>query len=148
MNKKQPVTCFIIDDDREDQEIFAIAVGEIDSTIQCVSAIDGVEALNKLRQDFAPDFIFLDLNMPRMGGKETLQNIRKIPALRLTPVIAYSTSSEARDIEDMKTLGADHFITKPPDITALIAKVREAISLNFHSHEKERSVNSSLYESN
>ena len=133
---KKPVTCFIIDDDREDQEIFAIAVGEIDNTIQCVSANDGVEALHKLK-DFTPDFIFLDLNMPRMGGKETLQKIRKLPSLRHVPVIAYSTSSEARDIEDMKKFGADHFITKPPDITALIGKVREALLRNYCRHEKE-----------
>jgi CheY-like chemotaxis protein len=133
----KPVTCFIIDDDTEDQEIFAIAVEEINSRIKCVSAIDGVEALQKLR-DFTPDFIFLDLNMPRMGGKETLREIRKIPALLRVPVIAYSTSSEPRDIEDMKKLGADHFITKPPDITSLIDKVREALSLDFRNYENQR----------
>jgi CheY-like chemotaxis protein len=133
---KKPVTCFIIDDDKDDQDIFAIAVEEIDSTIQCVSAIDGVEALRKLKEGFTPDFIFLDLNMPRMGGKETLREMRKIPALFHVPVIAYSTSSEARDIEDMKKLGADHFITKPPDITALIDQVRETLSLHFPKHEK------------
>jgi CheY-like chemotaxis protein len=128
-----PVTCFIIDDDTDDQEIFAIAVGEIDSGIKCISAFDGVEALEKLK-NFTPDFIFLDLNMPRMGGKEALREIRKIPALLHVPVIAYSTSSEVRDIEDMKKLGANHFITKPPDITSLISRVREALSHNFDNY--------------
>lgn len=137
MNTNQ-VTCFIIDDDIEDQEIFAIAVEEIDSNIRCESAIDGIVALEKLKQDFRPDFIFLDLNMPRMSGKETLQELRKIPALHDVPVIAYSTSSEIRDVEDMKRLGANHFITKPPDITSLIADVREALSLQFPDHEYKR----------
>lgn len=138
MNTTKPVTCFVIDDDPEDQEIFAIAVEEIDSNIRCVSAIDGVEALEKLKQDLRPDFIFLDLNMPRMSGKETLQEIRKIPALHDVPIIAYSTSSEIRDVEDMKRLGANHFITKPPDITSLIAEVREALSLQFSYNENKR----------
>ena len=138
VNTNKPVTCFIVDDDREDQEIFAIAVEEIDSRIQCITAIDGVEALEKLKQGFMPDFIFLDLNMPRMGGKETLREIRKIPALFHVPIIAYSTSSETRDIEDMEKLGADHFITKPPDITSLTHKIREALSIQFRSHEHER----------
>lgn len=127
----RPVTCFIIDDDREDQEIFEIAVGEIDDSIRCVSAIDGEDALQKLKEDFTPDFIFLDLNMPRMGGKETLKQIRMLPNLRHVPIIAYTTSSEARDIEDMRKFGADHFITKPPDITALTLKIREALTKKY-----------------
>ena len=128
MSRRRPVICFIIDDDREDQEIFSIAIEEIDSRIQCIPAFDGVDAIEKLKQDFMPDFIFLDLNMPRMGGKETLKEIRKIKTLQAVPVIAYSTSSQARDVDDMRALGADYFITKPPDITTLTAKVREVFT--------------------
>ena len=60
-------TCFLIDDDIDDQEIFGLAIKEIDYSIQCTFANDGAEALQKLSTtalNFLPDYIFLDLNMP------------------------------------------------------------------------------------
>lgn len=120
-------TCFLIDDDEDDQEIFALALREADASIRCVTANDGVEALHKLEQDktFVPDYIFLDLNMPLMNGKECLREIRKHTHLRDVPVIIFSTSSEPRDIEETRRLGANDFITKPPLISSLSRQLAE-----------------------
>jgi CheY-like chemotaxis protein len=86
------VTCFLVDDDVDDLEIFTLAVEDLRINVNCVTAADGIDALEKLRNDeaFVPDFIFLDLNMPRMNGKQCLLEIKKIERLSSTPVIIYS----------------------------------------------------------
>lgn len=77
---------------------------------------------------FVPDYIFLDLNMPLMTGKECLQQIRKLPRLSDVPVIIYSTSASQRDIQDSMELGASTFITKPPQIAVLADKLAEVLT--------------------
>jgi CheY-like chemotaxis protein len=120
-------TCFLIDDDEDDQEIFTLALREADASIRCVTANDGVEALTRLTGDktFIPDYIFLDLNMPLMNGKECLREIRKHTHLRDVPVIIFSTSSEPHEIEETRRLGANEFITKPPLISSLSRQLAE-----------------------
>lgn len=117
---------FLIDDDSDDQEIFALALEEVPPSYTCVIAKNGVEALAKLRSgDVKPDYIFLDLNMPRMNGKQCLAEIKKETALKKIPVIIYSTSSESRHREQMITMGASAFVTKPPLIPELIASLKD-----------------------
>ncbi|WP_247234725.1 response regulator [Telluribacter sp. SYSU D00476] len=120
-----PITCLLIDDDQDDQEIFALALNKVDPTIHCVTADDGLDALQKLNRnsDFVPEYIFLDLNMPRMNGKQCLTELKKIERLDQTPIIIYSTSSEPRDILETKQLGATDFMTKPSFIDALTASL-------------------------
>ncbi len=105
---------FIIDDDIEDQEIFIEAVKEVSKDIQCSSSSSGEDALHSLqRSDKLPDLIFLDLNMPKLNGKQVLKEIKKVPALKDIPVIMYSTSFAPRDIEEVRQLGAAHHLLKP-----------------------------------
>jgi CheY-like chemotaxis protein len=113
MSKKR--TFFIVDDDMDDQELFIEAVNEVDNSIVCVSASNCEEALDLLKNKkmAMPDVIFLDLNMPRLNGKQCLAELKKHAHLRDIPVIIYSTSSERRDIEETTRLGASHFLTKP-----------------------------------
>ena len=106
---------FIIDDDVEDQEIFIEAVKEVSEDILCSSSTSGEEALIQLERDpkKRPDLIFLDLNMPKLNGKQVLKEIKNIPGLRGIPVIMYSTSFAPRDIEEIKQHGAAHHLLKP-----------------------------------
>lgn len=115
------LTCFLIDDDPDDREIFALALEEADNSYRCVTALNGIDAIQKLSTDdtFIPDLIFLDLNMPIMNGKQCLNEIRKIPRLDPIPIIIYTTSSYAQDIEETKKLGASHFLIKPSSIRIL-----------------------------
>ena len=116
-----PKICFLIDDDQDDQEIFSMALQKVDVPIVCVVASDCGEAIKKLSKDtsFNPDYIFLDLNMPRMNGKECLKEIKKHAHLKDIPVVMYSTSLKTSDIEETKKLGAIEFITKPSSIPTL-----------------------------
>ncbi len=113
--------CFLVDDDVDDQEIFALALRKVDPDINCLFANDGIDALSKLQQDesFIPDYIFLDLNMPRMNGRQCLIELKKIDRLSHVPVIMYSTSSEQKDIHETKSLGATDYVAKPPSISTL-----------------------------
>ena len=125
-------TCFLIDDDPDDREIFCIALEDTNKGFKCITAPNGKEALQKLSTDdsFRPDYIFLDLNMPVMNGKQCLQEIKKIPRLESVPVIIYTTSSYVKDMEETKELGATHFLTKPSRIDRLTRLLEELIENN------------------
>lgn len=117
----QPVQCFLIDDDLDDQEIFCMAIKEIDERIECILASNAEQALKKLQPDpgFRPDFIFIDLNMPLMDGFECLQEIKKLDHLQHAEIFMYSTASESRMMKHSIELGAKDFIIKPPSLTML-----------------------------
>ena len=132
MNNIKKTTCLVVDDDEDDKEIFSLALNEANPDIQCVMASDGLEALAMLNRDnFLPDYIFLDLNMPLMSGKECLAEIRKRPELMHIPVIIFSTSSSQRDILDTHALGASSFITKPPLISTLAERLSEVFESQY-----------------
>lgn len=122
------MTILIVDDDADDLQFFADAVTEIDATIQCITAYNGIEALQVLETTRPlPDFIFLDLNMPRMGGRQCLRHIKNNPMLRSIPVIIYSTSRRPEDIHDALEAGATDFITKPTKFHLLRTEIAKVI---------------------
>ena len=114
--------CFLIDDDEDDQDIFKIAVKRSNLNIECITASGGFEALKLLNNDpnFKPDYIFLDLNMPGMDGRQTLKEIKKLQHLPDSKVIMYSTSSYEGDIKETKNMGAHAFVSKPSNVADLV----------------------------
>jgi CheY-like chemotaxis protein len=112
---------FLIDDDPDDQEIFGMVLKELDETIGCDFASDGIQAINRLKVNFAfkPNYILIDLNMPRMNGLDCLKEIKKLQHLNDSKVFIYSTSAVASVIDQSKELGADDFIQKPAAVSAL-----------------------------
>jgi CheY-like chemotaxis protein len=119
-------SCLLVDDDEDDQEIFCLALHEADASVNCRMASDGKEALKILSdKSYLPDYIFLDLNMPQMNGKECLKEIRKRDHLNQIPVVIFTTSSAEREIAETRRLGANFFITKPPLVSVLAAKLSE-----------------------
>jgi CheY-like chemotaxis protein len=125
----------IVDDDNEDRELFREAIAEIDPAIRCYSAQDGKEALNQMNHELVvlPDFIFLDINMPVMNGRECLIEIKKSTRLRQIPVIMYSTTSDTNEISGFYTLGAHDFLIKPSTFKKLV----EALSSILISHKSK-----------
>lgn len=119
----------LIDDDVEDQEIFNSALSKVSDELQCVSLTSAREALDKLNtQELKPDIIFLDLNMPIMGGQEFLTKIKNTDDLNHIPVIIFSTSSNPATIAETKSLGAVDFITKPNRFDALVEILKPIIN--------------------
>ncbi|MEP6464846.1 MAG: response regulator [Parafilimonas sp.] len=125
----------LVDDDADDVSLFKEVLEEVNPSIDFISASDGQEALNVLRQhqNNSPDIIFLDLNMPRMDGKQCLTEIKKDPALQRIPVIMYTTSCQSKDIEETMLKGAICFITKPSNLKEL-KSILSSISQNLRGN--------------
>jgi CheY-like chemotaxis protein len=93
-------------------------------------ARDGVEALEFLRRQgqfddaVRPDLILLDLNLPRMDGREVLAVIKSDPDLKTIPVVVLTTSSAEQDVLHSYELQANSYITKPVDLEQFIKVVR------------------------
>jgi CheY-like chemotaxis protein len=125
---KKAVNLFIIDDDIDDIDFFKKAVSEIDPGIECHSAFDAKEALEKLQvTSTIPDMIFLDLNMPGTSGRQCLWELKRNEKLRNIPVIIFTTSSLQKDKEETKQMGAMHFLTKPSTFTDTRAALADII---------------------
>jgi len=119
----------IIDDDADDRMFFKEALNEIHPSSVCLEANGGIEALELLRNaEQLPNFIFLDINMPRMGGRECLKELKKNAKLKSTPVIMYSTSFTEESINELLKLGASSYLNKPTDMNKLPEQILEAIT--------------------
>ena len=130
---QKTLTFFLVDDDDDDHELFQIALEAADPSIRCVTAMNGQEALDMLQNPaLSPDYIFLDLNMPLMGGRECLAELKRNPDLSGIPVVIFSTSSDPKDREETRMLGAVDFITKPSKIYELTALLNTFIVNQHH----------------
>lgn len=106
----------LIDDDKDDCQIFAMAVKDISKSATCTISNSGSKALESLISgEILPEVIFLDLNMPVMNGHQFLTEIKRHPELNHIPVIIFSTLSHPATIQRTVELGAESFITKPND---------------------------------
>lgn len=126
----------IIDDDPDDKDLFIEIVHEIDPGYTCIWGCDGLDGIRKLNQlQILPKYIFLDLNMPRMNGKQCLVEIKQDPKFKNIPVIIYSTSKLDSDIAESKALGASYYMTKP----SLFKELQEVISRLLLAESSETS---------
>jgi len=109
------MTIFLVDDDEDDRKLFIESVIEYDKDITCIEAENGDKALLYLQDhdNPVPDFIFLDLRMPGMSGRQCLAEIKKDTRLRPVPVIVYTTSRDVKESKELMQLGAAHFMSKP-----------------------------------
>ncbi|RRB06908.1 response regulator [Larkinella rosea] len=118
----------ITDDDDDDRLLFKSVLDTKWSDCEVAFAGDGVELLDQLTDTRRlPALIFLDLNMPRMDGFTTLDELRANPAYRSIPVIIFTTSSLPEHISRCYELGANSYLIKPPgyqQLTNLIDQIR------------------------
>jgi CheY-like chemotaxis protein len=108
-----PRNCILIDDDRDDQEVFVAAVQDVNPEVK-VNVNDNAERmLTELKEaPTLPDLIFLDINMPKMDGFEFMMNMQRDIRLRKVRVVFYTTTNRPEQIEKANALGAIGFITK------------------------------------
>lgn len=120
----------LVEDNEADVVLMQEAFG-----VQCPQARlhvarDGVAALDLLHRSILlagiprPDLILLDLNLPRKGGLEVLEERRADPVLRAIPVVVLSTSGASRDIQRAYDLGANAYLLKPRDLPGVFEQVR------------------------
>jgi CheY-like chemotaxis protein len=128
--REMPLRILVVDDDDADALMIEEALLESDlpATVNRVS--DGREALDYLRRTGAhpdavrPDLILLDLNMPRMDGRQTLAEVKADPALKAIPVVVLTTSGAVPDVLASYQYRANAYVTKPLNLDDFEAAVR------------------------
>lgn len=110
----QQATILICDDDDDDRFLASEAFREagVDAKLEFLD--NGEELVTRLKADAVrPALVLLDLNMPRVDGREALARIRKDPDLRRVPVVVVTTSGAPEDVDLCYELGARSFVRKP-----------------------------------
>ncbi|MEO0425594.1 MAG: response regulator [Pseudomonadota bacterium] len=103
----------VVDDDLMDRKLIDRALKQSGHDVRISSVRDGVEALEELRAGPRPDLLLIDLNMPRMSGRDLLESVKRDDALSSIPAIIVSTSDDMSDIADCYHLRANAYVTKP-----------------------------------
>ena len=126
---KFPLFVLLVDDDADDRQFFQEALSEVEPAARFASAVDGIDALEFLkRTDKLPHYIFLDLNMPRMDGRQCLCELKKDPRFSSIPVIIYTTSSQKEEEKETFQLGAVAFFQKPSNFTDICRGLNEFLA--------------------
>ena len=128
---EKTIDILLVEDSETDAELTleALQQGKLKNIVHHVK--DGEEALRYLRREgefesaLRPDLILLDLNMPRVDGKEVLRQIRADEVLKVIPVVVLTTSSHDKDILESYDLAANSYIVKPVDLTSFFDVVKE-----------------------
>lgn len=120
------MTILLVDDDIDELILFNDAIQEIDEKITFMTSTNGERCLEML-QNITPDFIFLDINMPKMSGKDCLTILKATDDLKHIPVIMYSTTVSPADAEFFKQLGIP-FKRKPTKFEDLVSFVKETVA--------------------
>ncbi len=133
-----PFDILLVEDEPADANLVRAALKEGKVFCNLHHAEDGVEALAFLRRQGdgyrdapQPDMILLDLNMPRMNGREFLAAVKADAALQAIPVVVLTTSDVERDVVASYQLGAAGYITKPVDMDQFIDAIRQIGSYWF-----------------
>jgi chemotaxis family two-component system response regulator Rcp1 len=123
---ERTIEILVVEDSPSDVRLVQEAFGEI-KLEHCLNVVgDGVEGLAFLKQEGIyqhaphPDLILLDLHLPKMNGREFLEEIKKDPVFRRIPVVVMTSSSAEEDIIRSYDLHANCCITKPVDLDQFI----------------------------
>jgi CheY-like chemotaxis protein len=129
-----PHDILLVEDNPDDVELTRIAFAEAGIESRMAVVRDGAEALDYLFARGAhagrdpaelPAIVLLDLNLPKLDGREVLQGIRSDPRTRKLPVVVLTTSDEPFDVEASYALGVNSYIRKPVDFDQFVAVVKQ-----------------------
>lgn len=137
--EKLHTTIFYADDDVDDLDFFKEVANELKEPVSLFE--EGDKLLYSLHNPPPKaSIIFLDLNMPVRSGFDILREIKATPAIEDIPVIIFTTSSNPKDIELSKKLGANLYIRKPASVIALKKAITHVLAIdwkNFTASDKE-----------
>jgi chemotaxis family two-component system response regulator Rcp1 len=130
MTEPQPIEILLVEDNAGDVDLMMMALRDVKAKNNISVAVDGQEAMAFLRREGIhanaprPDLVLLDLNLPKMDGREVLAAIKADPLLREIPVVVLTSSSAQRDIVESYKLQANSYVTKPGDLEPFLSVVK------------------------
>jgi len=122
--KSKPTEVLLVEDSPGDVRLTQEAFRDANQSIHLHVATDGVEAMAFLRREGVyghaprPDIILLDLNLPKMDGREVLDHIKKDAELKTIPIVILTTSEAEVDIVKSYQLQANCYLSKPVQLDA------------------------------
>lgn len=128
--KAEIAKILLVEDSPTDVELTGVVLADAKVANELHVVTDGEAALAFLRREAGhedaprPDFILLDVNLPRMSGIEVVAQIKDDPALKDIPVVMLTTSEDEADVMGAYAAHANSYITKPMDLDQFIAVVR------------------------
>ena len=128
--KAAPIEVLLVEDSPGDVRLTLEAFRTINDSVHLHVAADGVEAMAFLRREEPhaqaprPDIILLDLNLPRMDGREVLARLKADASLKLIPTVILTTSEAQADIINSYQLQANCYLNKPMQLDAFETLVR------------------------
>lgn len=137
-----PPRVLLVDDDPGAIRLLELAFAELEIAVETRVATDGTEALDILHRRGAhadarrPDAVVLDLDLPTVGGREVLREVRETDGLRSLPVVVLSQRDDEATIEECYRLGANAYLVKPGDYEGLL-EVVTTVSTFWGSDETE-----------
>jgi CheY-like chemotaxis protein len=134
------MTILYVDDDPDDRQLFIEAVKAMDDQVICVTARDGIEALDYLENNDLPNVVFLDINMPLMDGKKCLAEIRYTRRTSALPVIMFTTSNDPGERGECEVLGSTDFVRKPvsyQDMASILSTIFRSSKFLYDVRRKD-----------
>jgi CheY-like chemotaxis protein len=131
--QKKIVKILLIEDNNGDVRLTQEALKECNVANKLEVVYDGAEALDflkrkgKYKNEFRPDLVLLDLNIPKINGKSVLARIKNDDSLKRIPIVVLTSSQAEEDIEKSYDLHANCYINKPLDIDSFM-KIIQSIS--------------------
>ena len=125
-----PVEVLLVEDSPGDVRLTREAFGEVNSSIRLHVAADGLEAMAFLKREGVharaprPGIILLDLNLPKMDGREVLVQIKADSSLKTIPIVILTTSNSQVDIAKSYQLQANCYLSKPVQLDAFESLVK------------------------
>lgn len=116
-----------IDDDSDDREILCDAVKTVDAEVSCIEMENGVDALEFLSSTKTlPDYIFIDINMPKMNGYECVKMIKSIPRLKNIQLVMHSTTFNPSDLVAFSSQDVKH-LPKLSQFSELVKLIKHLV---------------------
>jgi two-component system cell cycle response regulator len=130
-------TVLIVDDNAQNVELLQAFLETL--PVKIVTAHDGVEALERVRQH-NPDLILLDIMMPRMSGFQVCKRIKSDAETKDIQVLMVTALNELGDIEQATECGTDDFVSKPVNKFELLTRVKSLLRVRHLKSELERAL--------
>ena len=121
---------YLIDDDEDEYLLFQQSIKELKIDVEVTYINNCGEMLDLLDKGHIPDLLFLDLNMPQIGGRECVKKIREKLKDKLS-IIIYSTSKYPPDVEGTHKDGANLYVIKPNSFEGLMKTLKGVFSIDW-----------------